>query len=164
MRDKFYNGGAYCRSERGTGNNAATAGGSGDATAVNGAWIDRKGSKGVAASMKVIVNYTTTLAQGATLSFTGKIQDATSIGGANSADYGNALASTVIATGPTGGGTIAGTFELDVDLGSAHEFVRAVLTPDLSAANTDTAAWNVTYLLFGDAHQPATKALVSIAA
>lgn len=163
MRDKIYNGGAYCRSERGTGNNAATAGGSGDATEVNAAWIDRKGSKGVAGSMKVIVNYTATLSAGASLSFSGNMQDATSSGGTGAEDFGNVLPATIVASS-VAGGTVTGTFELDVDLGSAREFVRAQLTPDLSAANTDTAAWNVTYVLFGDARQPATKALVSIAA
>lgn len=164
MRDKIYNGGAYCRSERGTGNNAATAGGAGDATEVSAAWVSRASDTGIAGSMKVIVNYTTTLAEDATLTFAGNMQDATAIGGTGSADYGDAFAAEVVATGGSGGSTVTGTFEFDVDLGGAREFVRAQLTPDLSAANTDTAAWSVSYVFFGDQRQPSTKSSVNIGA
>lgn len=164
MRDKVYNGGAYCRSARGTGNNAVTAGGSGDATEVNGAWVSRKASKGIAGSMKVIVSYTATLAAGATLTFAGNMQDATAIDGTGAADYGDAVAAVTVATGGAGGSTETGTFELDVDLGAAREFVRAQITPNLSAANTDTAAWSIQYVFFGDQRQPSTKSTVNIGA
>lgn len=162
MRDKIYNGGAYCRSERGTGNNAATAGGSGDATEVNGAYVSRVSDTGIANSMKVIVNFTATLAQGATLTFAGNMQDAASSGGTGVADYGDAVAAEVVATGGTGGSTVTGTWEMDVDLAGAREFVRSQITPNLSAANTDTAAWNVTYVFFGNQRNPCTKSTVNI--
>lgn len=162
MRSEIYNGGAYCRSARGTGNNAVTAGGSGDATEVNAAWVSREAATGLANSMKVIVSYTATLAAGATLTFAGNMQDATAIGGTGAADYGDAVAATVVATGATGGSTETGTFEIDVDLAGAREFVRAQITPNLSASGTDTAAWNVTYVFFGDQRRPCTKSTVNI--
>ena len=71
----------------------ATAGGSGDNTEVDGAWVDRQGFL----SGKAIIAYTATLAQGATLSIAANLQDATSSGGAGAGDYGDALASTVVA-------------------------------------------------------------------
>lgn len=162
MRDKIYNGGAYCRSARGTGSNAVTAGGTGDATEVNAAWIGRNADSGIANSMKVIVSYSASLAAGATLTFAGNMQDATAIGGTGAADYGAAFAATVAATGATGGSTETGTFEIDVDLAGAREFVRAQITPNLSASGTDTASWNVTYVFFGDQRHPCTKSLVNI--
>jgi hypothetical protein len=162
MRASIYNGGAFCRSARGTGNNAATAGGSGDATEVSAAWVSRDSATGIANSMKVIVSYTATLAAGATLTFAGNMQDATDGSGTGAADYGDAVTATVVATGGTGGSTETGTFELDVDLAGAREFVRAQITPNLSAANTDTAAWSVTYVFFGDQRHPCTKSTVNI--
>lgn len=163
MRDQIYNGGAFCRSARGTGNNAVTAGGAGDATQVDAAWIDRVAArKGTAGSLKVIIKYTATLAQGATLAFAAQMQDANSVAGAGAANFGAAVPSTVAATGPAGGGTVTGVVEYDVDLTTARQFFRARVTPDLSAANTDTAAWDVTYVLFGDQRNPSTNSVVNI--
>lgn len=162
MRDKIYNGGAYCRSARGTGNNTATAGGAGDATEVNGAWVGRNVATGIANSMKVVVSFTATLAEGATLTFAGNMQDATAIGGTGAADFGDAFAAAVVATGGVGGSTETGTFEVDVDLSGAREFIRTQLTPDLSAALNDTAAWHMDYVFFGDQRHPCTKSAVNI--
>jgi hypothetical protein len=58
--------------------------------------------------------------------------------------------SAVVATGPTGGGTVTGTFEVDMNLGGAGQYVRAKFTPDMSAADTDTAALSGV-LVFGGA-------------
>lgn len=162
MRDEIYNGGAYARSERGTGNNAVTAAGAGDATEVNGAWQSRKGTKGIAMSAKLVISYTTTLAQGATLSFAGNFQDADTVGGSGAADFGDAVAEKIVATGGTGGSTVTGTVEIDINLSPAREFVRAQMTPNLSAGATDTAAWHMDYVFFGDHNQPATKAIASL--
>ena len=164
---EFRNGGAFCRSARGSGNNAATAGGSGDATEVNGAWQSRRSAtKGIALSAKLIVSFTAALAQGATLSFTGNFQDALDAAGAGAADYpvaNNTVGPLVAATGGTGGSTETGTFEMDIDLSGAREFIRAQVTPDLSAANTDTAAWHMDYVLFGDYLEPTTKSSTNLA-
>jgi hypothetical protein len=157
-----HNGGAYARSARGSGNNAVTAGGAGDATEVNAAWQSRKGASGIALSVKTIVSFTATLAQGATLAFGGNYQDASDGAGAGAADYGDVIAEKVVATGKTGGSTETGTFELDCDLAGAREFIRAQVTPNLSAANTDTAAWHIDYVFFGDQRGPTTKSAVNI--
>lgn len=146
--------GALARSAFGLGNTAVTAGGGGDATQADGAFIDRTGFS----SMKVIVSYTTTLAAAETLSFAAAFRDATSSGGAAAGAYGPTLASTVVRTGAVTGGT--GTVEFDIDLTGAREFVQARITPDLSRANTDTAAFSISYVLMGPDKAPVTASLV----
>jgi hypothetical protein len=164
MRSEMFNGGAFCRTEFVAINKTATAGGSGDATEVDGAWIDRiPASGGVRVdSAKLVIAYTATLAQGATLKFGVQFQDATSSGGAGAADFSDTVASTTVATGPTGGGTVTGTVEIDINLGAAREFFRAQITPDLSAANTDTCEWAAMAILFDRYRSPQTKAIASI--
>jgi hypothetical protein len=155
-----HDGGAYVRSARSLGNQTATAAGAGDNTEVNGGWVSRASSRGIAQSAKLIINYTTTLAAAATLKFAVNFQDAVDVSGTGAADYpanGEAIAFTTAATGGTGGSTETGTFEVDVDLGGAREFIRAQITPDLSAGGTDTLAWSATYLFFGDQRGPTTK-------
>lgn len=133
-----------------------TAGGTGDATEINGAYVDRLGF----ASVKVVVAYTATLAGGATLTIAANLQDATDDAGAAVADYGDAYAATVVATGPSGGGTVTGVVELDFPLYAAKRFIRAQATPDLSAANIDTARVAITYVLAGPTDGPATATAV----
>jgi hypothetical protein len=162
MRDSFLNGGAYARTARGSGNNAVTAGGAGDATEVNGAYQSRLSDNGIALSAKLLVSFTATLAAGATLTFAANFQDALSAAGAGVADYGDAVTATVVATGGAGGTTETGTFEIDVDLSGAREFIRAQVTPNLSAGATDAAAWHMDYVFFGDHRQPITKSDVNI--
>lgn len=157
MYAKKHNGGAFCRSARVLGNQTATAGGAGDNTEVDGAWIDRiPTDAGAFHSAKLVINYTTTLAQAATLSFAVQMQDATDSSGTAVADYADAIAATVVSTGDTGGSTNTGTVEVDIDLVAARGFVRAQITPNLSAANTDTAAWSAVMILFGSDRQPLT--------
>lgn len=161
-RADFNNGGAFCRTKRIAGNKSATAGGAGDATEVTGAWIDRLPSdSGPAASAKLSIEYTATLAQGATLKFAANFQDATSNVGAGADDYGDALPATTVATGGAGGSTETGTVEIDVDLEAARQFVTAQITPDLSAANTDTCNWSAQLITFHPSRQPCSKALLS---
>lgn len=161
-RTNFVNGGAFARSARGSGNNTAVAAGAGDATEVNGAWQSRMSSKGIALSAKLIVSFTATLAAGATLTLAGNFQDATTIGGTGADDFGDLVPATIVATGAAGGSTETGTFEIDVDLSGASEFIRAQITPNLSAGATDTAAWHMDYVFFGDHRQPITKSTVNI--
>ena len=113
----------------------ATAGGSGDATEVDGQWIDRQDYL----SGKLVIVFKTTLAEDKTLSIAANMQDASDSGGTGAADYGDALANAVFATGGTGGSTEYGVAVLDVDLSGAKQYVRAQFTPDLSATGTDTA-------------------------
>lgn len=119
---------------------AVTAGGAGDDTAVTGSTIDRasfaSGQPPLCADLQLA--FSAVLAAAATLTLkTVKIQD--SADGTNWADYFTFTDPGVVATGPGGGGTVPGVTRLGVNLSSARRYVRAVFTPDLSAAATDTA-------------------------
>lgn len=131
---------------------SATAAGTGDATEVNGAYIDRQGFS----SLKVLISYSAVLAATKTLSIAANLQDATSSAGAGVADFGAAMASTVVATGATGGSTETGVVELDFDISGADQFVRVQYTPDLSNTGTDTASLAAVYVLGGAQVQPVT--------
>ncbi len=137
---------------RGAANTAVTAGGSGDDTEVTGAIIDRA-AVGGAQSGVLAIPYSATLAEGETLSLAYKVQDG------NESDLSDAgtltsAASAVVATGPSGGGTVTGTFEVDLSLAGAGRYVRAKFTPDLSAADTDTAALSAVMVLGGSDRLP----------
>ena len=128
-------------------NVAATAGGTGDATAVTGGIIDLM-ENGHPLSGVLAIPYTATLAAGETLSIAYEVDSG------NADDLGDAATlvsgvSAVVATGPTGGGTVAGTFEVDILLAGAGRYVRANFTPTLSASGTDTAALSSVMVLGG---------------
>ncbi len=117
---------------------SATAGGTGDATAVNGTTIDRFAGGGVPLNAELLLVWKAVLAAAATLSLGAvKVQD--SADGSTWADYQTFTDPGVVATGPAGGGTVYGVTKLGVNLGSARRYIRFNFTPDLSAANTDTA-------------------------
>lgn len=160
MNPKFHNGGAYCRSAFVAINKTATAAGTGDATEVDGAWIDRKPSDvGAFLSAKVIIAYTASLTADKTLAFAAQIRDATDSSGTGADDYGDAIASTVVASAT---GTNTGTVEIDVDLAAAREFIQVQVTPDLSASGTDTLEWSAVLVFFGADRQPVTRAIDSV--
>lgn len=116
---------------------SVTAGGSGDATEVDGSSIDTQGLD--SESVDLIVHGSATLDEDETLTIAGNWQD--SADDQSFADVGDALAATVVATGPTGGGTVEFTLKLgSLNLALARRYVRAQVTPDLSRANTDTAS------------------------
>jgi len=121
-----------------------TAGGSGDNTAVTGLTLDRQ-SIGMPQSCIVSWIFSAVLAQAATLTIkTLVIEDS-----ANGTDWATYVppapvaapaAPGVVATGPTGGGTVRGVSSIGINLTAARRYVRFGWTPDLSAANTDTAS------------------------
>jgi hypothetical protein len=118
----------------------ATAGGTGDATLVAGTTFDRMSSSNgsLATVMNAGVAYDAVLSASATLSISYAIQD--SDDGITFSDYRTGAAS-VVATGPAGGGAVNGVFDIgSINLSSARRYIRLNYTPDLSAANTDTAA------------------------
>ncbi|MEB3421735.1 hypothetical protein ACFSDD_17785 [Salipiger marinus] len=122
---------------RAAANAAATAGGTGDNTAVTGAIIDRA-AVGMPQSGVLAIPFTATLAAGATLSVTYTVQEGETD---DLSDAATLITDTVVAaTGPTGGGTVTGCLALDVKLRAGGRYVRCNYTPNLSAANTDTAA------------------------
>lgn len=166
MRSTLMNGGAYCRAAFVAINKTATAGGGGDNTEVDGAWLDRildqDAEGGIALSAKLVITYTTTLQAGETLSFGVQFRDGTSAVGAAADDYGDAVPSTVVATGESGGSTETGTVEIDIDLAAARQFVQAQVTPNLSAGGTDTAEWAAALVLFGHSRTPISRAIASV--
>lgn len=162
-RTSMHNGGAFCRTAFQAINKTATAAGSGDATEVDGAWVDRVlADIGMALSAKLVIAFTAALGGGETLSFSGNFRDATALAGTGAADFATAFAAAVVATGDSGGSTETGTYEVDIDLAGARQFVQAQITPDLSAGATDTCEWTATLVLFGDHRQPSTQATYSL--
>lgn len=156
MHASMQNAGALIAARYASAGVDVTAGGTGDNTEVNGAWIDRRGFS----SLKVVIPYTATLAQAATLSIAANLQDASDSSGTGAADYGDALASTVVSTGGTGGSTNTGVVELDFDLSGCDRYIRIQFTPNLSASGTDVAEMGAAYILAGATDNPVTASLV----
>lgn len=135
---------------RASANVAVTAGGAGDATEVVGVIIDRA-ELGFAQSCVLAIPFTATLAAGATLTIAYDIDEGAAANLSDAAVL-TAGAATVVATGPSGGGTVTGTFEANISLAGAGRYVRPQFTPNLSAANTDTAALS-SVIVFGGAER-----------
>jgi len=146
MTTQLRNIGALVAVMRASANAAATAGGSGDATAVTGVILDRI-ENGNPQSGVLAIPYTATLAAGETLSIGYTVQSGNADDLADATTLKTA-ASAVVATGPDGGGTVSGAFEVDLLLAGAGRYVRANFTPDLSASGTDTAALS-SVMVFG---------------
>lgn len=126
-------------------NIAATAGGSGDDTEVTGVIIDRL-AIGTPSSAVLAISFTATLAQGETLTVDYAVQQ----GAAANLSDAEALTtgSVVAATGGTGGTTETGCVEIDLNVIAGGQYLRADITPNLSASGTDTAAL-ASLLVFG---------------
>jgi hypothetical protein len=133
---------------RAAANTAVTAGGGGDAAAVTGVIIDRA-ALGWPNSVVVAVPYTAALGAADTLSIAWTLQHGDNNALSDAGTHASA-ASAVVATGGSGGTTEAGTLEAGVSLLGAKRYVRLNFTPDLSRANTDTAALSAV-LVFGGA-------------
>ena len=132
---------------RATANVAAAAGGAGDNTAVTGVIIDRF-AIGNPESVVAAIPWTATLGAAATLQIAYTLQSGENSGLSDA----TTLASAALATVATGAGTFSGTFEANISLRGAGRYVRLNFTPDLSAANTDTAALSGV-LVFGGANR-----------
>ena len=139
-----------------------TAGGAGDNTNVVGSTIDREGfsTGSLPLSMDFLVYFSATLTATKTLSLTLELDS--SPDGAAWTSFAT-QAATVVATGPTGGGTVTGIARLTVagnpgpgvSLASAGRFLRSQVTPDLSNTATDTATCIVIGVFGGFDSQPA---------
>jgi hypothetical protein len=144
--------GAHIKGAIGLIPNTITAGGGGDGTEQDGLDVDRLGYH----SAKFIIEWSATLAQDATLTLAATVQD-TATAGSGHADYiAAALASTIVATGGTGGTTENGTTAIDVDfdmgaddLGVGNRYFRLQFTPTCSATQTDTVDLAVCVVLGG---------------
>lgn len=138
---------------RAAANTAVTAGGSGDNTEVVGVTIDRAAIR-FPQSAVVAISFTATLAAAATLTIAWDIDEGNASDLSDAAVLASAAA-VVVATGPSGGGTVTGTFEANVPMMGAGRYVRLNFTPNLSAANTDTAALAAAIVFGGADRLPA---------
>lgn len=153
--------GPYITSRAG-GSGSATAAGSGDNTEVDGAWVNRRDTTAndMFDSAKLVITYRTTLTAAKTLSFAVNIQDATDDSGTGAADYGTALAATVVKTGALT--DARDTLEFDFDLSGANQFVRAQVTPDLSNTATDTVDWQAVWVFGANKRVPVSKSVIAL--
>lgn len=141
-----HNVGALIKAQHATDNAAATAGGTGDNTLVTGQIIDRT-LIAYPLSVLIAIAYKAVLAAAATLSLSWSLEHGDASNLSDAAALASA-ASAVIDTGAGGGSTQRGVFTAPVDLAGCKRYVRLKFTPDLSAANTDTAELNG-QLVFG---------------
>lgn len=148
MTSQLRNIGALISVLRASANVAATAGGAGDNTEVVGAILDR-GENGFPQSCVLAVPFSATLGDGETLSIGCTIESGNESDLSDASDL-HVVASAVVATGPGGGGTVTGTLEVMAPIMGAGRYLRAKFTPDLSRADTDTAALS-SVVVFGGA-------------
>lgn len=130
--------GALNTVKRAAANTAATAGGTGDNTEVTGVIIDRA-ALGWPKSAVLVIPFTATLAATETLQIAVSVKEGEASNLSDAAVL-KAVAATTVATGPGGGGTVTGEYEVELNLEGAGRYIRADWTPNLSRANTDTAA------------------------
>lgn len=140
--------GALITVMRASANVAATAGGAGDNTEVIGAILDRA-EIGMPQSCVFAVPFSATLGDGETLSIACTLESGNESDLSDAVDL-HVVASAVVATGPAGGGTVTGTYEVMAPIMGAGRYLRAKFTPDLSAGATDTAALS-SVVVFGGA-------------
>ncbi|MFC0156522.1 hypothetical protein CDZ97_10200 [Mameliella alba] len=131
---------------RAVANIAATAGGTGDDTEVEGTIFDRA-AMGHPSTAVLAVPYTATLAEGETLTIDYTVQEGDESDLADAATL--KTGSVVVATGGSGGSTETGCLEVDLKTIAGGRYNRVDLTPGLSAANTDTAALSAVLVYAG---------------
>lgn len=134
-------------------NATLTAGGTGDNTLVTGLAIDRV-ALGSPLSASFAVRYKAVLAAAATLSLAYLVETDDN-SGFSSPTVLQSGTSAVVDTGAGGGSTQRGVYRIPVDFAGAEQYVRIKFTPDLSAANTDTAEISVVAILGGQDNLPA---------
>lgn len=113
------------------------AAGTGDATAVTGATINRKPAGGIGFdSGKLVLPWHAVLTDTKTMALAIEYQES-----ADGSSWDTAvplLASTVVVTS-SGGGAATGLYAINLDLSARKQYVRFNYTPDLNASGTDTA-------------------------
>lgn len=134
---------------------AITAGGGGDNVEAVGIVIDRLNTAaGARATMPLsgilAIPFEAVLAAGETLTFKNiRVYHDDAAGFGTKSQYALLSASTVVATGPVGGGTVTGIYTGAVNLDGAKRYVALAVTPDLSAGGADTANINGVFVLGG---------------
>jgi len=132
-----------------------TAGAGNDGVEVIGPYHDRTSKKGMPRSCKVMVIWEAAIGAGESLSIAANLEDATSSGGAGTANFGTVFPNTIVQLGGAGG-TFRGVTEFSVDLAGARQFIAAAVTANLSRATTDTVAIATVIVLGGGDTLPQT--------
>jgi hypothetical protein len=112
-------------------------------TAVAGASIDRQGYE----SGVYNVIYKTTLTNAKTLTLAAEYQES-----ANNSDWDAAVdivTAELLGAGTTGGSTITGVYEYDINLSEKKRYIKFNLTPTLSATSADVAIIGASVVLGG---------------
>ena len=135
---------------RAAANTAVTAGGAGDNTLVTGDIIDLA-AYGWPESAVLMIPWVTTLAAAATLTIGGVVQTGPDDALASVRTL-QTITGAVVRTGAVTGGK--GMREVNVSLRGADRYLRGNFTPDLSAANTDTAALSAVWVFGGAERLP----------
>ena len=152
---RYRNSGVYMKGLQIHDAEVITAAAGNDNVEVDGNFVSRVGSnQGLFLSGKLIISFKAVLDEDETLSIAANLQDAVDSAGAAAADYGNAFALAVVATGGAGGTTERGVVEIDVDLSAAREFIQDQITADLSRGATDTVAISAVFVASGDNKEP----------
>jgi hypothetical protein len=126
--------GAYLGSAPGIASTAQTAGAN---AAINGKTFDRRAQSDRFHSVMIVGQLQATLASGKTASVALKLQD--SANDSDWTDYGTALAATQSHDAAGGAITaLSNTVHHSVDLATARRYIRMVVTPSMSATDTDT--------------------------
>lgn len=156
--------GAYLAVKDGGASGEITAGGSGDATEVDGKTVDLLGLSAKFRSAVLVfgaVQASGDIANTKVCSVTANLQD--SADGSTWTDFTptgesavNIVSAQTIITGDGGATIISGTYAKAVDLSAARRYVRCQFTPDLSATGTDTATVQLTWVLGGGDQGPTT--------
>lgn len=121
---------------------------------VTGLAIDR-GALSWPLSASFLVRYKATLGAGNTIALAASIETAADSAFATATTVLATFASVVVDTGQAGGSVQRGVVRFPVDFAGALEFVRLKFTPNLSAANTDTADLSSVAVLAGQDFLPA---------
>lgn len=150
--------GALITARLASGFTSVTAGGSGDATLVNGTAFDRS-IINMPRSALAVIEFADTLAASKKLNLTSFTVDHSDDGSTNwttFADSGAASGTPLsISTDAGSGGSYKGQATLAVDLTMAKKWVRVSFTPDLTATATDTATVAAMLVFGGETPIPA---------
>lgn len=120
-----------------------------DGSEIDGGYVDRQGYESAA----LVIFYEAALTEGETLSIAANVQDDADGAGAG-ADFGDALANAVVATGGSGGSTERGTVRIPINLSGAKRYIRAQYTLSLSAGSSDTVLGCAAFILGGAQEVP----------
>ena len=142
--------GSYLAAVAGFSDGAATAGGTGDATAKAGAIIDTLTLDHPMSGL-IAIPWDCTLTDTKTLSLSVKIEHGDAANLSDAADYtfGGSVVDLGVVVTSDGGGAEAGVSVVPVDLSGIKRYWRVEVTPDLSATTTDTLTFGACVVLGG---------------